>query len=104
MNIEEEKNFTVDTVNHRYTFEEMTSTIKNHTEKYKSILNKLENGFLIYDILKCLTINVLSVSNLHSQYNQLLIFNFNYNTIISYPVSPQQIGRASCRERVEISA
>lgn len=89
MNIEEEKNFTVDTVNHRYTFEEMTSTIKNHTEKYKSILNKLENGFLIYDILKCLTLNVLSVSNLHSQYNQLLIFNFNYNTIISYPVSPQ---------------
>ncbi|MBP1949363.1 type II toxin-antitoxin system death-on-curing family toxin [Virgibacillus litoralis] len=28
-----EQDFTVDVVNHRYTFEEIVSTIKNHTEK-----------------------------------------------------------------------
>lgn len=33
MGIEEEQDFTVDIVNHRYTFEEMTSTIKNYTVK-----------------------------------------------------------------------
>ncbi|GAA0493891.1 type II toxin-antitoxin system death-on-curing family toxin [Salinibacillus aidingensis] len=33
MGIEEEQNFTVDVVNHRYKFGEMVSTIKNHTEK-----------------------------------------------------------------------
>lgn len=33
MGIEEEQDFTVDVVNHKYTFEEIVSTIKNHTEK-----------------------------------------------------------------------
>ena len=33
MGIEEEQDFTVDVVNHRYTFEDIVSTIKNHTEK-----------------------------------------------------------------------
>ncbi|WP_170150270.1 type II toxin-antitoxin system death-on-curing family toxin [Oceanobacillus halophilus] len=33
MGIEEEQDFTVDVVNHKYTFEEIVSTIRNHTEK-----------------------------------------------------------------------
>ena len=33
MGIEEEQDFTVDVVNHKYTFEEIVSIIKNHTEK-----------------------------------------------------------------------
>lgn len=33
MEIEEEQNFVVDTVNHRYTFEEIVSIIESHTEK-----------------------------------------------------------------------
>src|SRR5699024_3250524 len=33
MGIEEEQDFTVDVVNHKYTFEEIGSIIKNHTEK-----------------------------------------------------------------------
>ncbi|MFT9598381.1 type II toxin-antitoxin system death-on-curing family toxin [Mesobacillus sp.] len=33
MGIEEEQDFTVDVVNHKYTFEEIVSTIKYHTEK-----------------------------------------------------------------------
>ncbi|WP_203555943.1 type II toxin-antitoxin system death-on-curing family toxin [Bacillus sp. B15-48] len=33
MGIEEEQDFTVDVVNHNYTFEEIVSTIKSHTEK-----------------------------------------------------------------------
>ncbi|WP_199794639.1 type II toxin-antitoxin system death-on-curing family toxin [Lentibacillus sp. Marseille-P4043] len=32
MGVEEEQDFTVDVVNHRYTFEEIVSTIRNHTE------------------------------------------------------------------------
>ena len=33
MGIEEEQDFTVDVVNHKYTFEEIVSTIKENTEK-----------------------------------------------------------------------
>ncbi|GAB3804068.1 type II toxin-antitoxin system death-on-curing family toxin [Virgibacillus kimchii] len=33
MGIEEEQDFTVDVVNNKYTFEEIVSTIRNHTEK-----------------------------------------------------------------------
>lgn len=33
MGIEEEQDFTVDVVNHKYTFEEIVSVIKNHSEK-----------------------------------------------------------------------
>ncbi|MBM7573426.1 type II toxin-antitoxin system death-on-curing family toxin [Aquibacillus albus] len=33
MGIEEEQDFTVDAVNHKYTFEEIVTTIKNHTER-----------------------------------------------------------------------
>lgn len=33
MGIEEEQDFTVDVVNHKYTFEEIVSTIKGNTEK-----------------------------------------------------------------------
>lgn len=33
MGIDEEQDFTVDVVNHKYTFEEIVPTIKNHTEK-----------------------------------------------------------------------
>lgn len=33
MEIEEEQNLVVDTVNHRYTFEEIVSIIESHTEK-----------------------------------------------------------------------
>jgi len=33
MGIEEEQDFTVDVVNQKYTFEEIVSIIKNHTEK-----------------------------------------------------------------------
>lgn len=33
MGIEEEQDFTVDVVNHKYTFEEIVSTIMKHTEK-----------------------------------------------------------------------
>lgn len=33
MGIEEEQDFTVDVVNHKYTFAEMTTAIKEHTEK-----------------------------------------------------------------------
>jgi death on curing protein len=33
MGIEEEQDFTVDVVNHKYTFEDMVSIIKSHTEK-----------------------------------------------------------------------
>ncbi|WP_243291293.1 type II toxin-antitoxin system death-on-curing family toxin [Bacillus sp. FJAT-47783] len=33
MGIEEEQDFTVDVVNHKYTFQEIVSTIKEHTEK-----------------------------------------------------------------------
>ena len=33
MRIEEEQDFTVDVVNQKYTFEEIVSIIKNHTEK-----------------------------------------------------------------------
>ncbi|WP_102345953.1 type II toxin-antitoxin system death-on-curing family toxin [Bacillus sp. Marseille-P3661] len=33
MGIEEEQDFTVDVVNHKYTFEEIVSTIIKHTEK-----------------------------------------------------------------------
>lgn len=33
MGIEEEQDFTVDVVNHKYMFEEIVSTIKSHTEK-----------------------------------------------------------------------
>ncbi|MEQ6377658.1 type II toxin-antitoxin system death-on-curing family toxin [Bacillaceae bacterium S4-13-56] len=33
MGIEEEQDFTVDVVNHKYKFEEIVSTIKSHTEK-----------------------------------------------------------------------
>ena len=33
MGIEEEQDFTVDVVNHKYTFEEIVSIIKNHTKK-----------------------------------------------------------------------
>jgi len=32
MGIEEEQDFTVDVVNHKYTFEEIVSTIENHTK------------------------------------------------------------------------
>lgn len=32
MGIEEEQDFTVDVVNHKYTFDEIISTIENHTE------------------------------------------------------------------------
>ncbi|WP_342774205.1 type II toxin-antitoxin system death-on-curing family toxin [Aquibacillus sediminis] len=33
MGIEEEQDFTVDVVNHKYTFEEIVLTIESHTEK-----------------------------------------------------------------------
>ncbi len=33
MGIEEEQDFIVDVVNHKFTFEEIVSTIKNHTER-----------------------------------------------------------------------
>jgi death-on-curing protein len=33
MGIEEEQDFTVDVVNHKYKFEEIISTIKSHTER-----------------------------------------------------------------------
>ncbi|WP_163970405.1 type II toxin-antitoxin system death-on-curing family toxin [Oceanobacillus halotolerans] len=33
MGIQEEQDFTVDVVNHKYTFEEIVATIKNHTER-----------------------------------------------------------------------
>jgi death on curing protein len=33
MGIDEEQDFTVDVVNHKYTFQEMVSAIKEHTEK-----------------------------------------------------------------------
>ncbi len=33
MGIEEEQDFTVDVVNHKYSFEEIVSTIKDHTKK-----------------------------------------------------------------------
>jgi|SRR3954451_3263603 death-on-curing protein len=33
MGIEEEQDFTVDVVNHKYTFQEIVSTIKDYTEK-----------------------------------------------------------------------
>ena len=33
MGIEEEQDFTVDVVNHKYTFEEIVSTIESHTEQ-----------------------------------------------------------------------
>lgn len=33
MGIDEEQDFTVDEVNHKYTFQEIVSTIKEHTEK-----------------------------------------------------------------------
>jgi death on curing protein len=33
MGIDEEQDFTVDVVNHKYTFEEIVDIIKNHTEK-----------------------------------------------------------------------
>ncbi|MGP7818051.1 type II toxin-antitoxin system death-on-curing family toxin [Niallia sp. 01092] len=33
MGIDEEQDFTVDVVNHKYTFEKIVSTIKEHTEK-----------------------------------------------------------------------
>jgi len=33
MGVEEEQDFTVDVVNHKYTFKEIVSIIKNHTRK-----------------------------------------------------------------------
>ena len=35
MGIEEEQDFTVDVVNHKYTFEEIVSTIESHAEEIK---------------------------------------------------------------------